>query len=187
MEFFLDHWLPILASAVFVFLASSVLHMFLPIHRNDYGQLPEEDQVLDAMRAAKLSRGHYVFPYASCMEEMQSEEMQAKQKTGPVGFMTVLEPGPLNMGKSLGQWFVFTIVISVFVAYIASMSNIESGEIFRMTSTVAFLGYAMSYIQDSIWKGMKWSITGKFMIDGIIYAVVTGATMAWLWPEAAAA
>jgi hypothetical protein len=187
MDFLLDLWLPILASAGLVFVASSVVHMFLPIHRNDYGQLPDEDQVLDAMRSAKLSRGHYMFPFASCMEEMQSDEMMAKQKSGPVGFMTVLDPGPLNMGKSLGQWFVFTVVVSVFVAYIASVSTVDGSEIFRLTSTVAFLGYAMSYIQDSIWKGMKWSITAKFLLDGFIYALVTGATMAWLWPEAAAA
>jgi len=58
MEFLLDLWLSISAAAVLVFVASSVMHMLLPIHRNDYGQLPGEDQVLDAMRSAGVGRGH---------------------------------------------------------------------------------------------------------------------------------
>jgi hypothetical protein len=36
-------WLPILLSAVIVFVASSIMHMLLPYHRSDYQQLPEED------------------------------------------------------------------------------------------------------------------------------------------------
>jgi len=34
--------LPILLSAVFVFVASSVVHMVLPWHKGDYLQVPEE-------------------------------------------------------------------------------------------------------------------------------------------------
>jgi hypothetical protein len=45
-------WLPILLSAVIVFVVSSNIHMMLPIHKKDYRKLPEEDKVLDAMRAA---------------------------------------------------------------------------------------------------------------------------------------
>ena len=36
-----DLWLPILLSAVLVFVASSILHMVIPIHRGDFGKLPE--------------------------------------------------------------------------------------------------------------------------------------------------
>ena len=45
-------WLPILLSAVIVFVASSIIHMLLPIHKSDYRQLPEEDRVLGTLRAA---------------------------------------------------------------------------------------------------------------------------------------
>ena len=42
-------WLPIVVSAVIVFLASWVVHMFLPHHRSDFAKLPpQEDAVLDA-------------------------------------------------------------------------------------------------------------------------------------------
>jgi len=41
-------WLPILLSAVIVFVASSIIHMLLPIHKSDYRKLPDEEKVMDA-------------------------------------------------------------------------------------------------------------------------------------------
>ena len=65
-------WLPILLSAVFVFIASSILHMILPWHRGDCRQLPDEGRVLDALRTAGVTSGKaYRFPYCS-MKEMKS-------------------------------------------------------------------------------------------------------------------
>jgi len=58
-------WLPILLSAVIIFVASSVMHMLLPYHRGDYQQLPDEDKVLATLRAAGLMRGLYIFPYCT--------------------------------------------------------------------------------------------------------------------------
>ncbi len=40
------------------------------------------------------------------------------------------------------------------------------------------------HIHESAWKGQKWSTTIKFMIDGLIYALVTAGTFGWLWPAA---
>ncbi len=56
-------WLPILLSAVIVFVASSIMHMVLPYHRSDYSQLPDEDKILTALRSVALKRGLYVFPF----------------------------------------------------------------------------------------------------------------------------
>ncbi|MBC8407109.1 MAG: hypothetical protein H8E15_17975 [Planctomycetes bacterium] len=187
MAFLLDLWLPIMAAAALVFVASSVLHMLIPIHRNDYSQIPGEDEVLDAMRKANLGRGSYMFPFASCMKDMQSEEITAKLNSGPVGFMTVLPPGPMQMGKSLGQWFLFTIGVSVLIAYATSLvfeAGADYRQIFRFTATLGFLGYSFGYVQDAIWKGQRWSVVMKFMFDGLVYALVTAGTFGWLWPEA---
>jgi hypothetical protein len=41
-------------------------------------------------------------------------------------------------------------------------------------------------VVDSIWKGQAWSITAKFVFEGVVYSVVTAGTFGWLWPEAAA-
>ena len=185
MEFLAVLWLPILLSAVFVFLASSVLHMLLPIHCGDYKQLANEDELLAAMKEKGLAPGTYMFPCPKNMKDMGSLEMLAKYEAGPVGFMTVFPNGAPAMGKNLIQWFLYSILISVFVAYItwfAMDPGTDYMAVFRMTGTIAVLGYAFSDFTDSIWKGQKWSTTAKFLFDGIIYGLVTAGTFAWLWP-----
>ena len=45
-------WLPILLSAVIVFVASSLMHMLLKYHQGDYRQLPDEDKILAVTKKA---------------------------------------------------------------------------------------------------------------------------------------
>ena len=101
-------WLPILLSAVVVFVASSVLHMVLPYHKSDYSKLPDEEKVVAVLRGANLKRRLYIFPYCT-HQEMKKPEMVEKYKLGPVGHMTVFPSGQINMGKYLGQWFVYCL------------------------------------------------------------------------------
>lgn len=177
-------WLPILLSAVFVFIASSVIHMALPIHKGDYRKLPAEDQVLDSMREV-VPPGQYMFPGADSMKEMSSPQMVAKFERGPVGIMIVRAKGSMSMGKALGSWFVFCLVIGVCTAYVAGLVLPPGdGRVFRIAATVATLCHAFSSVNDSIWKGLSWWTTLKFVFDGIVYGLVTGATFAWLWPAA---
>lgn len=180
-----DLWLPILLSAVIVFVASSIIHMVLPYHRSDYRKLPEEDKVLDALRAVGVTPGPmYHFPHCT-QKEMKSPEAVEKFKRGPVGLLTVIPSGPPAMGKYLAKWFLFCVLISVFVAYLTGRtrgSGAEYLEVFRVAGTAAFLGYAAAQIQDSIWKGQPWSVTFKHVFDGLIYALLTAGTFGWLWP-----
>jgi hypothetical protein len=179
-------WLPILLSAVFVFVASSLIHMVLQYHKRDYAKLGNEDAVLAALRQLGVAPGQYMFPCAGSMKEFGTPEMQAKFAQGPVGTLIVRAPGSISMGKSLGQWFVFCIVVSVFVAYLTGRARAPGADdVFRFAAAVAMLGYGFSSVCDSIWKGVAWSTTAKFLLDGLIYAVVTGATFAWLWPQMA--
>ncbi len=39
-------WLPILLSAVTVFIISSIIHMMMPYHKSDFKQIPNEEQVM---------------------------------------------------------------------------------------------------------------------------------------------
>ena len=184
----LDLWLPILLSAVFVFVVSSVIHMVLQVHKADYKKLAGEADVLAAIRAQSVAPGEYMFPCPASMKEMCSPEMIAKFKEGPVGHLTIRPSGVPAMGKSLGQWFAYSIVIGLFVAYIATLglpAGAEGMSVFRLTSAAAVLGYALGYVPDSIWKGLSWNTTGKFVLDGVAYGLVTGAAFAWLWPAAA--
>lgn len=177
-------WLPIVLAAVLVFVASSVIHMVLPYHKSDMRKMDGEEAVLAAMRSAGVKPGEYMFPMCKSMKDMNDPEYVAKLNHGPVGTMTVMPNGPWNMGRSLGQWFAFCLVLSVFVAYITGMAMPRGADVFRMASTVGVLAYAFTNVTNSIWKGSAWSNTCKFVFDGLVYGLVTGATFAWLWPAA---
>lgn len=187
MEFLITLWLPIVLSAVFVFIASSVIHMATPLHKNDYTQLGQEDSLLKTMRDVGVVPGHYMFPRAQSMKEMGSPEMVAKYNQGPVGFMTILPNGPVAMGKNLVLWFVFSLIVSIFAAYLTNLSVAPGAHyltVFRVSGTVAVLGHAFTNVSDSIWKGVSWCITFKFFFSGLIYGLITAGTFAWLWPAA---
>jgi hypothetical protein len=179
-------WLPILLSAVFVFAGSSILHMVLPIHRRDFKKAPGEDKLLEVLRASKVAPGDYVFPCAEDPKQMKSPEMMDKYNAGPVGFMSVMPSGLPNMGKLLVQWFLYSLVIGLFVAYLTGRTVGPGAEylmVFRVAGASAFLAYAMAHISDSIWRGQTWALTFKRLFDGLIYALLTAGTFAWLWPE----
>ncbi len=181
-----DLWLPIVVSAAFVFVVSSLVHMAIQWHKNDARQLPNEDSTLAALRGAGLTAGEYRFPFCTTMKEMSTPEFAAKLQSGPVGNMTILPSGPFSMGRSLLQWFLFCIVIGVFVAYIASLAlprGADYSVVFRFTGTVAVLGYAFSNVTHSIWKGVPWGSTVKYFVDGVAYGLVTAGAFGWLWPK----
>ncbi|MEM7163884.1 MAG: hypothetical protein AAF581_00385 [Planctomycetota bacterium] len=181
-------WLPILLSAVFVFVASSIIHMALPIHKSDFSKLPGESDLLASMRGQGLQPGSYMFPCAASMKDMASPEMVEKFNQGPVGYMTVVPSGPYAVGKSLVQWFIFSIVVGVVVAYVASLALTPEATkltIFRFTASIALMAYGLSNVTDSIWKGVRWSTTWKFLFDGVVYGAATGAAFVWFWPSSA--
>ena len=178
-------WLPIFLSAVIVFVASSLLHMVLTYHRSDYQKLPNEDAVGAAIRSGNAAPGQYLIPYLS-MADMRSPEGIEKFKKGPVGMLFLRQSGAPGMGKNLSQWFVYSLVVGVFVAYITGRT-VAAGAgylpVFRVAGTAAFLAYAGGAPIDSIWRGQTWSATAKAIVDGLIYALVTAGTFGWLWPK----
>jgi len=179
-------WIPILLSAVIVFVASSIIHMALPYHRSDYRKLPDEEKVLDALRAAGVTPGAmYQFPHCT-HQTMKSPESMERFKRGPVGHLTVIPSGAPNMGKYLGLWFVYCVVIGIFVAYLTGRTlgaGTDYLQVFRVAGTAAFLGYALAQVQDLIWKGQTWGVTFKHVFDGLIYGLLTAGTFGWLWPR----
>ncbi|CAN5710883.1 hypothetical protein BH23GEM8_BH23GEM8_01350 [soil metagenome] len=178
-------WLPILLSGVAVFVASSIINMFLPYHRSDYRKLPNEESVMGAMRSSDLTPGDYVFPHAEGVAAMASEDYIARRSQGPVGFLTIMKSGPVSMGPQLAMWFVFTLVVSLVAAYLASRTLAPGSEyldVFRVTGTVAFAGYVLALWQNAIWFGRSWVATAKFSFDGLIYALLTAGVFGWLWP-----
>ena len=104
----------------------------------------------------------------------------------PVGVLTLKAPGPMSMGSSMGQWFVFVLAVSAATAYLASGTVLWGASVrhvFRVVGTVSFLAYGAGMIPGAIWMGKPWSIAIKEIIDAVIYGLVTAATFAWLWPH----
>ncbi len=179
-------WLPILVSAVLVFLASAIIHMVLKYHNKDYTRLPNEDAVRAAIRAGNPTPAQYVIPYCTDMKEMEKPEVKQKYIEGPVAVLSLLRPGVPNMGKSLGQWFALILVISLFIAYIAAHTIPRSAEylhVFRVVGAVGFLAYSMGQFTSAIWMGKPWRIAWKDALDGLVYALLTAGVFGWLWPR----
>lgn len=178
-------WIPIVLSAVIVFVASSIIHMLLPYHRSDYHPIPDEDKVLAGLRSANLKPNFYVFPY--CLpKDMKSPAAIEKYKQGPVGFLKIMPNGPPVIPKFMVQWFVYCLVVSFFAAYLTGRT-VASGTpylaVFRVAGAAAFLSYGVGNLPNAIWRGYSWSVVIKEVFDGLIYALLTAGTFGWLWPR----
>ncbi len=142
---------------------------------------------MDALRGFNLPPGDYRFPHAQDMKQMGSPEFIAKCDQGPLAFMTVLPKGVPNMAPQLIQWFVYAILVSIFSAYIARITLAAGTDyqmISRVTGTVAFCGYSLALLQNSIWHRRNWLATLKSVFDGLLYGLITGGIFGWLWPVA---
>jgi hypothetical protein len=178
-------WLPILLSAVIVFVASSIIHMVLKYHQSDYRQLPEEDKLLAALRPVGLTPGLYHFPFCT-HKDMNTPAMQEKYKQGPVGFLTIYPSAPPAMPKFLSLWFAYCLLIGSFVAYVTGrtvMYGAPYSVVFHIAGAAAFLAYGLGPLVNGIWKGQPWSLVLKEAFDGLIYALLTAGTFGWLWPR----
>lgn len=180
-------WLPILLSAVAVFIVSSIVHMVLPHHRNDFARLPAEDDVMRALALGQTTPGTYMFPFAGSMAAMKDPAWVEKRARGPAGIVTIMPSGMPAMSKNLVQWFVYSIVVSLFAAYIASRAQAPGaagGAVLRFTAATAFFCYGVGMAHESVWFSRRWSVTFKYWFDALLYAFATGFVFVWLWPKA---
>ena len=113
-------WIPIVLSAVVVFILSSLIHTVLRYHANDLRKLPDEDAVANALRQWNVPAGEYILPRPNSMKDMNTPEFQEKVKRGPGALLTVWGGGRPSMTASLIQWFLYCLVASIFAAYVSS-------------------------------------------------------------------
>ena len=178
-------WLPILLTAIFIFIASSVIHMVLKWHNPDYRRLSNEDEVRAAIRAGSPLPGLYALPHCTEMKDMQKPETMQKFVEGPVGFLTLRSTGAPAMGGTLLQWFAFTLVIAAAAGALALQSFGIDGnprQAAHLVGIVSLLVYAGGNVPEGIWMGRPWISVLKHVIDGVIYGVISAVTFLWLWP-----
>jgi len=179
---------PILLSAVFVFIASAIIHMVFGFwHRNDYGRMASEDGVMESLRPFGIAPGDYMIPCPTTPDAIRSPEFLEKFKKGPVMFVTVLPGGRMpSMSKNLAQWFLYCVVVSLFAAYIAGRAlpaGVDYLRVFQLAGATAFIGYSAALWQLSIWYSRGWGTTIRSTIDGLVYSLLTAGTFGWLWPR----
>jgi hypothetical protein len=177
--------MPILVSAIFVFVASSIIHMMLTYDRGDYRRLQDEAAVQDALRRFGIAPGDYMLPAPSSPKDSRSPEFAEKLTKGPVIFMTVLSNGRPGLASSLLLWFVFCVVVGMFSAYITGRALPPGSsylDVFRFAGCTAFMGYALALWQNTIWYKRAWTTTFKSTVDGLVYGMLTAGVFGWLWP-----
>jgi hypothetical protein len=177
-------WLPILVSAVLVFIASNILWMMLPFwHSRDYKQLPDEKPFLAG--SASLQPGLYMYPKMDW--KTMTPEQRAEVAQGPSAIVYLKNPSTFSFPATLGKYFLYTILGSFCAAYIASETLARGTEYMRVFQIAGATGMIFwsfgTNVSDSIWYGKPWAVAFKHVVDGLIFGLLIGGTFGWLWPS----
>lgn len=174
-------WLPILVSAIIVFVASALVWMLLPWHKSDFRKVPDEDSARAALRG--LAVGYYMMPFCSDPADLKDEAVRQKFVDGPQAYITVAPNGVHSMAPKLLMSFLYYLLVGTVCAYVVTRTVVPGADylqVFRIAGTTAFIAYGVAYIQDSIWFSRPWSLTIKNLGDGLLYGLLTGGTFGWL-------
>jgi len=179
--------LPALLSAVLVFIVSSLIHMVIQLHKSDHLKFVNEDEVRAAIGKHSPAPGQYVVPFAKDPKECSSPELVRKFEEGPNGLMFIRRNGAMKLGPFLGQWFVYSLAVSLVAAYVARTvlpAGADYLKVFQVVGVSAWLAYAWGEPCNAIWRGQPWKSAFLYMFDGLLYAAVTAGAFGWLWPAA---
>jgi len=183
MPTLLDLWMPILLSGVAVFFLSFLMHMVLKHHRSDWSGLPDEEGT--RAHLGDIPAGMYTFPHCDAPDAMKDPAWVEKYTKGPSGHLTILPRGPVKMGKAMLKSFLYNVIVALLVAYVAMLvipKGDPGGVALRVTSTIAFLGFAGAHGWYLIWYGHKASVVAKSVVDGLVYGLATGLIFMACWP-----
>lgn len=188
MDMLADLWLPIVVSAAAVWMASAMAWMLLPHHRGDFKGLPNEDALMNALRAQNVAPGMYGFPDMQDCSKMKDPAFKAKLEAGPAGFLNVMPPGAFTkMGAKMFATFIIYLIVSLFIAYLGSIT-IDAGadfrRVFRVLGVAGVMAYCFAGIPNAIWFNTPARTMAANLVDGIAYGLITAAIFAWLWPAA---
>jgi hypothetical protein len=180
MNFLGELWVPIVLSAVIVWIASFLMHMVLPHHKGEWKGMSNEEGVLAALK--DVPPGQYMFPWCD-MKQMNDPAVQEKLNNNPNGTITIWA-GRVNMGRNLLLTFATYLFIGAVVAYLSwhamQGERVDYMDVFRISGTAAFLGHGLGWITHMIWYQVKGFWTHMF--DSVVYALLTAGVFGWLWP-----
>lgn len=178
-------WIPIVVSAVAVFMASFVAWVVIGHHNPDWKELPEEGGTIDYLQKSCTKPGQYMFPMARTKEQMDDPTKQQRMTSGPWGTVNVWS-GPVSMGSNLLKTFTFYLLTSFFIGYLATLA-LDPGagfsKVFQVTGTAGILAYAFGVVPNAIWFGRHLRPLVMDVIDGVCFGLITGVVFGALWPS----
>jgi len=177
----IDHALPIVLSAIALFLMSFLSWMVLGLHKQDTSRVPQEAELLAAIEPFNLPPGNYMFPYCEHGPEMKTPEFQKKYMDGPRGSLHLMPVA--NMGPMLGLTFLYFLVVSYLLAYLTSMAHHEGWQFldtFHFVFSAGLMTFLAAKLADSIW--FKGRVVGH-VFESFCYAVIAAGILAGMWPK----
>jgi hypothetical protein len=178
-------WLPIVLSAVIVMIASATIWMALKYENAQWKPIEGEDELRDVVRKLNLpAPGQYMFPHGMGREGMAAA--MKKMEQGPNGILLLGRPRKFSMTPQLVQVFIYYLVVSFFLAYVASHAlgaGADYLRVFQVVGTTGFMAYGFALVPEAIWFGRTWKSVCMSLISALIYGCLTAGTFGWLWPK----
>ena len=184
MAFLAQLWLPIVVSAVMVFVISAATHMLVPARADEWGHLTRQDAIQEALRG--VDPGLYMVPTPADKAKRMTPEAMKRWAEGPAALVTLLPAGPINMGRNLGLSFLTNLVVSALVAYVAFHTLGYAAHyraVFRVVGTIGFLAYATGSLYEGIWYWKPWRSLAMTATDALLFGLAMAGTFGWLWPR----
>lgn len=171
----LELWLPIVAAGLATHVLSTIAWIALPHHKPEWKHLRLGGPVGAAIRAENLTRGEqYVLTDA---------EAEGDPDPGKCRGMLILWNHTPSMGFNIGMTLAFFFFAAATIGYLASIALVKETsqlDVFRFAATAGFLTHAMGGAPTVIWFRRKFLMD---FIDGVAFALATGASFALLWPS----
>jgi mannitol-specific phosphotransferase system IIBC component len=180
MTFFFALWLPILVSAVVLFIASSIAWTVLTHHFHDHNKLPNEEEFMAQVRSMELPNATYIFPLYLSHKDAQNPDNVKRYNDGPRGVIMLWDVP--NIGRNLGLTFLYFFIIATVTAYIgwASMGpGVGFLKAFQVIGAIGVLVFASSGQLNAIWFPRR---TLNDFLDGVVFGVLMGLVFGLLWP-----
>lgn len=180
-------WLQVILVTIATFVASAIFWTVMPWHDTEMKPLPNEDAVRQVLHEQGVTQGQWRIPGFRSHAEGQSPEARQRYMTGPVGIIQLEKPGGIAMGPRLLKTFAYFFVIAFLTAYVlrhAFLPGAECTMVARVACCTAFMAHALGHVQDAIWFGKSWKRVLFQALDSVVYAVITAAIFATMWPDA---
>ncbi|TWT96624.1 hypothetical protein Pla108_23930 [Botrimarina colliarenosi] len=167
-----DIWLPILVAGLATHVLSTLAWTVLPHHRSEWGHLgfgPIDDA---AKSLGAQPDGQYVL----------TADPNCKDPSKARG-MLIYWPHEPSMGANIGMTLAFFMAAAFTIGYLATIGLHKETplvDVFRFTATAGVLTHVAAGVPHLIWFRRKWLLDS---LDGLAYALATGAAFAWLWPN----